>query len=199
MSLANRAVGLNSRPIRADLPRLIMITDRARGGDPLRVAGRLPAGSAVILRDYGHPDRARLARDLAALCRRRNLMLLIAGDACLAARVGADGLHLPEALAHRARAWRRRRPAWLITAAAHSLPALWRARRAGVDAALVGPVFATASHPGARPLGPLRFARLARLSPLPVYALGGIDATTARRLKGTGAQGFAAIGAFAGA
>lgn len=198
MSLANRAAGLNSRR-HADLPRLIMITDRARGGDPLRAASRLPAGSAVILRDYGHPDRARLARDLAALCRRRRLLLLVAADARLAARVGADGLHLPEAEAHRARAWRRRRPAWLITAAAHSLPALWRARRAGADAALVGPVFATASHPGARPLGPVRFAALARLSPLPVYALGGIDATTARRLNGTGAQGFAAIGAFAGA
>ncbi len=197
MTLANRAAGLNSRHARADLPRLIMNTDRGRGGDPLRAASRLPAGSAVILRDYDHPDRARLARDLAALCRRRRLMLLVAGDARLAARVGADGLHLPEAEAHRARAWRRRRPAWLITAAAHSLPALWRARRAGVDAALVGPVFATASHPGARPLGPLRFARLARLSPLPVYALGGIDASTARRLKGIGAQGFAAIGAFA--
>jgi thiamine-phosphate pyrophosphorylase len=76
---------------------------------------------------------------------------------------------------------------------------LWRARRAGADAALVGPVFATASHPGARPLGPLLFAALARLSPLPVYALGGIEETTARRLKAAGAQGFAAIGAFAGA
>lgn len=199
MSLANRAAGLNSRHVRADLPRLIMITDRARGGDPLRAAARLPMGSAVILRDYGHPDRARLARDLAMLCRRRRLLLLVAGDARLAARVGADGLHLPEALAHRARAWRRRRPAWLITAAAHSLPALWRAQRAGADAALVGPVFATASHPGARPLGPVRFAVLARLSPLPVYALGGIEESTARRLTGTGMQGLAAIGAFSGA
>jgi thiamine-phosphate pyrophosphorylase len=198
MSLANRTASLNSRR-QADLPRLIMITDRERGGDPLRAASRLPAGSAVILRDYGHPDRARLARDLAALCRRQRLILLIAADARLAATVGAAGLHLPEALAHRARAWRRRRPAWLITASAHSLPALWLARRAGADAALVGPVFATASHPDARTLGPLRFAALARLSPLPVYALGGIDATTARRLKAAGAQGFAAIGAFAGA
>ena len=68
-----------------------------------------------------------------------------------------------------------------------------RGPRAG-DAVLLSPVFATRSHPGAPTIGPLRFARWVRESPIPVYALGGIDVPGARRLRHSGAAGFAAIG-----
>jgi thiamine-phosphate pyrophosphorylase len=104
---------------------------------------------------------------------------------------------LPEALATRATAWRRRRPDWLITAAAHGRAGLERAGRAGADAALLAPVFATLSHPRARALGVSRFAALVQASPVPVYALGGVDGANATRLRGTGAVGIAAIGALA--
>jgi thiamine-phosphate pyrophosphorylase len=90
-----------------------------------------------------------------------------------------------------------RRRDWIVTAAAHSPIAIRLAARLGVDAVLLSPVFATASHPDARTLGPLRFARWARESPVPVYALGGIDAARARRLRGSGAVGFAGIGGLA--
>ena len=68
------------------------------------------------------------------------------------------------------------------------------AASAGADAALLAPVFATASHPDARALGPHRFAALSRQSRLPVYALGGIDRDRAQLLQGTGAVGIAGIG-----
>jgi len=198
MTLAKLARELNlSNPAARRLPPLVLLTDTRRLPDPMAAIRALPRGSAVILRHYDDPGRARLAARLAPLCRRRRLVLLVAGDGRLAARVGAQGVHFPEALAMSARAWRRRRPRWLITVAAHSGPALRRAARAAADAALLGPVFATPSHPEARPLGALRFAALARRSPLPVYALGGIDAAGARRLKGSGAAGLAAIGALA--
>ncbi|MEE9300470.1 MAG: thiamine phosphate synthase [Alphaproteobacteria bacterium] len=176
------------------LPPLILMTDARRLPDPLAAAMTLPRGSAVILRDYDSPARAALARRLARLCRRRGLKLLIAADWALALAVGAQGVHLPEGLAHRARAVRRN-PRWLITASAHSRAALVEAARAGADAAILAPVFATPSHPGRRPLGAMRFARLRREAPLPVYALGGVSAAGARRLKETGAVGIAAIGA----
>ncbi|MBM3518544.1 MAG: thiamine phosphate synthase, partial [Alphaproteobacteria bacterium] len=126
------------------------------------------------------------------------VLLLIAEDGWLAARAGAAGLHLPERARGRLRYWRQRRPRWLITVAAHGLPALRAAAEGGADAALLAPVFPTASHPGAPALGPLRFARLAQTSPLPVYALGGVTARTGRRLSGTAAAGIAAITALAG-
>jgi thiamine-phosphate pyrophosphorylase len=67
--------------------------------------------------------------------------------------------------------------------------------RAGADAVFVSPVFATASHPGAPTLGPMRFGLLAKRLPLPVIALGGMDARRFRRLKPLGAHGWAAIDA----
>jgi len=180
------------------LPPLILMTDAARLADPLPVVAALPAGSAVIIRHYGDPDREDLARRVMAVARPRGVRVLIAGDAVLAVKVGADGLHLPEAMAALGpgpwRGWRR--PRWLLTAAAHSPAALRRAARAGADAALLAPVFPTASHPQATPLGSLRFAAWCRQSPLPVYALGGVSAATAGRLKASGAAGFAGIGGF---
>ncbi len=178
------------------LPGLILMTDERRLPDPLAAVARLPRGAGVIFRHYGDPERAILAARLARLCRARGLVLLVAGDAALAARVGAAGLHLAQAQGSRIRHFRRSRPRWLVTVAAHSQAALTRGRQA--DAVLLSPVFATLSHPGARALGALRFARLAGRSTTPVYALGGIDEQTLRRLQGCRLAGVAAIGGLAG-
>lgn len=186
-----------------DLPPLILVTDKARLPDPIAAIRRLPRGSAVILRHYSALDRPALARRLAALCRRRGVRLLVAGDWRLAAAVGAGGVHLSEAAARRGpMAWGGKssphRPGFLVTAAAHSPMALWRAARAGADAALLSPVFPTTSHPGAKGIGATRFAAWCLRAPIAIYALGGIDPSTARRLEGAGAAGFAALGALAG-
>jgi len=45
-----------------------------------------------------------------------------------------------------------------------------------LDAVFLSPVFATASHKHARPLTPLRAAFIAARAPVPVYALGGVNA-----------------------
>lgn len=182
------------------MPGLILITDRNRLAEPERAVRALPPGSAVIVRDYGWPGRRALALRLGRLCRARGLRLLVAGDARLAYALHADGLHLPEhrvaAVGHAWRLWRR--AGFLVTAAAHTRGAIARAAGCGADAVLVSPVFPTASHPGAPGLGVLRLARLIRASPLPVYALGGITAATARRLAGSGVAGFAGIAGISG-
>jgi thiamine-phosphate pyrophosphorylase len=88
----------------------------------------------------------------------------------------------------------------IVTAAAHSEPAIVAAAKAGVEAVLLSPVFPTASHPGGATLGVVRFARLAHLAAslgLFVYALGGVtDGAKIRRLAGSGASGIASIGYF---
>ena len=174
------------------LPPLILMTDAERLPDPLAAVQTLPRGSAVILRHYDDPRRTELARLVAARCRRRGLLFLVAGDAVLAAAVGADGLHLAEHLVRRL-AWRRdRRTGWLVTAAAHSRAGLHAAVEAGADAAILAPVFTSPSRAGPI-LGPLRFAALAGASAIPVYALGGVSAVTARRLGGSGAVGVAGV------
>lgn len=192
LAIVARRLNLRAR----DFPPLILVTDESRLADPVPAALRLPPGSAVILRHYGDPARAALAGRLAALCRRRRLLFLVAGDAGLARRVRAVGVHVSERAArgpaHRRVRWRR---GLMVTASAHSFAAVIRATRLGADAVLLGPVFATASHPGRAALGPLRFGIIARQSPVPVYGLGGMTAATAKRLIGLGAAGVAALGA----
>jgi thiamine-phosphate pyrophosphorylase len=113
---------------------------------------------------------------------------------CLALKTGADGVHLSQQGAQR-RHLRiaLTKPGFFVTAAAHDRLALWRAVEAGADAVLLSPIFPTASHPGAKALGLWRFMTLARLSPLPIIALGGVHSDTARRLSGSAVHGFAAI------
>ena len=201
MTLANAARLLNltaRRPWRG--PALLLVTDRARLPDPLPVMVGLAAGTGIVLRHYDDGDRPALAFAIAALARRRRLVLLVAGDWRLAARLGAQGLHLPEGLARRgvlspALGWCRRRRR-LLTVACHSPAALGRAARLGADAALLSPAFSTASHPGASPIGAVRFGLWARRSRLPVIALGGIGERSARRLPQGAAAGLAAIGGY---
>jgi len=151
MKLAEVAKRLNSENAAGlGLPPLLLITDAQRLPDPAGAAERLPSGSAVLLRDYDMVARDALAFELAEVARRRDVKLLIAGNPALAIRVGAAGIHLPEARAGEAWHWRHRRQ-WLITIAAHSRQALRQAAMCGADAALLSPVFATASRAIAKP------------------------------------------------
>jgi thiamine-phosphate pyrophosphorylase len=177
------------------LPVLWLMTDPELCAGP-EVLRTLPRGAGVIFRHYDVPGRARLARSWRALAKAQNLVFLVAGDPRLAAAINADGFHAPEALIHRTATARRLMPWAIVTAAAHGPPGLVAAAQAGADAVLVSPVFATRSHPGAQPLGVVRFAALAQAAGLPVIALGGMNAATFPRLAGTPAIGFAAIDAF---
>lgn len=179
------------------LPALFFVTDPDRIPDPAVVARRLPRGTGVILRHFGRPEGRRQARALAEAAAEGGLVLLIAADPELAAAVGAAGVHLPEARIGEAAAVRTGWPEWLVTAAAHGRAGLRRAARAGADAALLAPVFATASASGRPPLGARRFARLVAKAQLPVYALGGVAPLKAWRLARSNASGLAAVGALA--
>lgn len=178
------------------LPAGFFMTDSVRQPDWPDILGRLPAGFGVILRDYHHPARADLAAAIAALCATRDLVLLIAGDAALARKFGA-GLHMPEKMAGRL-ARESIAAGQLRTQAAHGAKGLVQAGRLAVDAALLSPVFPTASHPNAATLGPVRLAGLVRQAPVPVYALGGISAINVKRLKPSGISGYAGISGFDG-
>jgi thiamine-phosphate pyrophosphorylase len=177
-----------------DLPALFLLSDPVRQPDPAAAMARLARGAGVIYRPGGTAEDAPIARRCARIAKARGLIFVVAGDAGLMQRTGANGFHAPGRLVHRITAARASRKGLLITAAVHNGAEAAQAIRAGADALLVSPVFPTASHPGARTLGTMRFALVAASSPVPVYALGGITAATARRLPY--AAGFAAIGAF---
>jgi len=188
-ALARRAGALT----RADavLPGLLVLSDPQRTPDPVALAQRLPAACGLILRTFGRKDIEAQARDLAQVCAARRVALLISADPDLAAQSGADGVHWPQwALSRVGRPW----PGALVTASVHDAGALRRAQPF-VDAVLVSTAFPSASPSAGRPIGAFRLAAFARRSRAPVYALGGVNAKTVRRLEGLGVRGAAAVGA----
>lgn len=175
------------------LPRLLFVTDPARTPDPVAVARRLPTGCGVIYRGFGAPDALATGRALADVAADRGLVLLIGADADLAAACGAQGVHLPERALEEAGDLKRRHPDWIVTAAAHSPDAARRAAAAGCDAVLASAVFPSRSPSAGSAMGARAFLDLVGAAPLPVYALGGVNARTAPALSGSGAQGLAMV------
>lgn len=179
------------------LPGLVLLTDDERMTDPLASVSALPRGSLVVLRTRDRARRIELACSVSKLARTRGLRWIIADDPALAAKLGAHGAHFPEQKLALAARWRVRRPNWMLFCAAHSLHACTRAARIGADAVFLAPVFATMSHSGLGCIGPLRLRSITNLLDMPIYALGGVDSHTAKRLAGAHLAGLAAIGALA--
>jgi thiamine-phosphate pyrophosphorylase len=196
VQLARLARSLGRRS-RSRLPPLVFFTDDGRVRDPLAAIRALPPGSMVVLRVKNSAKRRTLASAVSRIARERRLVWLVAADPDLAAKMGAHGVHFPEAKIADAAHWRVEHPQWIVTCAAHSLASCARAAFAGVDAVFLAPVFATQSHPGRSFLGPLRARLIAQLVHVPVYALGGIDSQSAKRLLGAHLSGLAAVGALA--
>jgi thiamine-phosphate pyrophosphorylase len=168
---------------RQPLPSLWLMTDERQGDGLLGAIGRLPASAGIVFRHYSLPEVAR--RDLFDRVRAAAPgLVLLAGPAKQALAWGADGSH-------------GRGPGrGLRSAPVHDQAQIRAAERNGADLLFLSPAFATNSHPGARPLGLARFAWLARRTPLPVIALGGMNPLRGRRLASFGAYGWAAIDAW---
>ena len=174
---------------------------------PAALLAVLLCPAEVLARDYGQRGTVFpvIERDLLEQIHSRLTQMERSGETArlnedlkrrTIARVGRPDPVAGIVRASEARRWRHRRQ-WMITIAAHSRPALHQAAMCGADAALLSPVFATASHPDEQPLGPEGFNLLAAQAGLPVYALGGINANNATRLLSGRAAGIAGITTFA--
>ena len=84
------------------------------------------------------------------------------------------------------------RPTWWIGKSVHDLAEADTAKAEGADYLLVGPVYATPTHPDRAPLGLEPLRAIARLG-LPMIAIGGVTAARAHEVKAAGAHGVAAI------
>jgi thiamine-phosphate pyrophosphorylase len=72
---------------------------------------------------------------------------------------------------------------------------LRRGAKWGAAALFLSPVLPTASHPGAKTLSPKHFSYLTITCRTKIWALGGIDGTSAKRLPRQITAGAGAIGA----
>jgi thiamine-phosphate pyrophosphorylase len=168
-----------------NLPRLMVLTDRARTTMPLvEVVDRAVQGGAraVVLRerDLDVDERAQLADQLRALLAPVDGLLVFAGP-------GADAVHLnatepvPSPRPH------------LIGRSCHDEGEVRAA--AGCDWITLSPWGVSESKPGyGPPLGPSRFASLVADAP-PAFALGGVGPVEVAACRAAGAYGVAVMGA----
>lgn len=178
------------------LPKLIAMTDAARGIDPFKQLSKLKPQDGFIFRHYelGKSERFALGSKLRNACKKAHVLFLVAGDLRLGTQLKADGLHLPSwALKQGYDRRRQLNPDWVMSGAVHSASELLMAERLGVDFGIVSPVFSTESHPDAKHLGTIGLAKLMQQTTLPVYGLGGMNIKTSARLRATGIDGYAFV------
>ena len=116
------------------------------------------------------------------------------GHAALAKACGSDGAHLPaggDPAASRALLG----PDKLIGVSLHTVTEAEAIDPRVVDYAIAGPAFETPSKPGYGPeIGHKGLAEIARAAPVPVLAIGGLNATRAAEVLAAGPLGIAVMG-----
>lgn len=133
-----------------------------------------------------------LARAAAALCRPLGAELLVNGEPGLASDLGL-GLHLPARALMALSSLPALAEGQRVAASCHDEAELAHAEQLGVHFAVLGPVRATQSHPGAEPLGWERFSLLREGVSLPIYAIGGMAPADVAAVRRHGGQGVAGI------
>ena len=189
-------------------PGIACVTDRRIAGDrPVaEVARAAIAGGADLIqireKDIEGAALFALAKDLVEAAKlaggRTRIVVNDRLDVALSAR--AAGVHLPaEGLpvaAVRRVAGRR----FLVGRSVHSLPEARQAEKDGADYLFFGPVFPTPSKAAfGEPQGTTALRRVAEAVRVPVWAIGGVNTSTAPELRGLPIAGAAAISAIVAA
>ena len=159
------------------LPCVFWLWDDDRPQDIEAVLPALPRRSGLILRSRGGLDSLKEQVKKASPWRRQHSVFVTGTP-----DYHAHGIHLRE----KERCplpLRRLRQRFLITLSCHSLPSLIRQNKRHVHGVLVSPVFATASHPGARPLGIYTLRKMMRVTRKPLIVMGGMTRDKRRLLK----------------
>lgn len=140
-------------------------------------------------------DYKKLSSVSVKICHRYDAKVLLSTRTDFVAELNADGVHLPSHELMKLK----KRPLddnCLISAACHNEEQVMNASKINVDLIIVSPIFSTPSSPNGIPLGWSKFQDLARLSSVPVYALGGLSTSDLDTAKVYGATGIAAIREF---
>jgi 8-oxo-dGTP diphosphatase len=174
------------------LPLEYAITDaQALGVEPqlARVEARMKDGLRLVqVRDKGHWERSRIIYVVTRMASQYGAKVLVNGGPA------ADGVHFSAEQLMTLRARPKGGPnCTLMAASCHTVQELGHAMAIGLDFAVLGPVKATSSHPGAALLGWDGFHRIAEGASIPVYAIGGLRPVDLDEARRAGAHGVAMI------
>lgn len=190
----------------SELLRLYAVTDRSwLNGRTLfdQVEEALAGGATCVqLREKSLDRDAFLqeAIEIARLCHRHGVPLLINDDVDIARRSGADGVHVgqDDMEAHLARELLG--PDMIVGVTAKTVEQALRAQEAGADYLGSGAVFGSSTKLNAKPMTKERLRSICDAVSIPVVAIGGINRNNLLELAGTGIHGVAVVsGIFAAA
>ena len=164
------------------------VVERALRGGVRLVQYRAKEGAGLTDR-----ERLQQAQALRLLCAAHGALFLVNDRIDLALAVDADGVHLGQDDLPPAVARRLLGPDRLIGRSTHRIEQLRQAVTDGCDYVGVGPVQATPTKPGRSPVGLAYVQEAAAESPIPFFAIGGIDALALPAVRGAGARRIAVV------
>lgn len=179
---------------------LYLVTDRSwlKDGQTLEscVEQAILGGVTLVqLREKNMSDEefTENARKMLAICRKHGVPLIINDRADIAAKVGADGVHvgLDDMSVKEARCILG--DGKIVGATAHNVNEALSAEADGADYLGVGAVFGSSTKSDAKPLEMSELKAVCEAVKIPVCAIGGINAGNISRLCGSGIKGAAVI------
>jgi len=172
-------------------------TDNKSVGTVVAEVAAAIRGGAVIVqyRDKNPLDAVKLARELVTLCHHHHVPLIINDDIELAARVGADGVHIGKQDGTVALARKHLGDAAIIGVSCYNfVEQAIDAQAQGASYAAFGRFFPSSSKPLAAPAHIDTLKRAKRELAIPIVAIGGILPENGAQLLAAGADLLAVIG-----
>ena len=160
--------------------------------EPARLEAALDGGVDVVqlrMKEAGDDAILREAAWMREACAARGVPFLLDDDPALAARAGADGVHVGQDDAPVADARAALAADGLVGLSTHAPEQLAAGLAVAPDYVAAGPVWATPTKPG-RPAVGLEYVRhvAAHAGDVPWFAIGGIDAETVHAVVEAGAE-----------
>lgn len=179
---------------------LYLVTDeanRCRHGLLPTVQEAVAGGVTMVQYRSSQSDRSAILAELLPLrdfLRRAGVPLIINNDVNLAIEIGADGIHIGQNDMPVSQARAAIGPDMILGFSVSTQEEMNAVPVDMVDYVGCGPVYPTATKPDAAPdMGLKHWAAVAASSPLPVVAIGGINAVRAGDIRATGAAAGVAV------
>ena len=178
---------------------LYAVTDRAWVGKQTlyeQVEKALKGGVTLVQlreKELSEADFEQEAKELLELCHKYNVNLIINDNVALAAKVGADGVHIGQSDmgVEKARAILGKEK--IIGVTAKTVEQAKAAEAAGADYLGSGAVFGTSTKKDAKPMDHALLQEICESVKIPVVAIGGIDGGNILLLKGRKMAGVAVV------
>ena len=188
--------------VRPEQLRLYAVTDRAWAADEddflAQVEDAVDGGATFVqLREKHLNDEAFLAEAerFVALCRRKGVVSIINDNVGIAAKTGADGVHVGQEDLAAGRVRQLLGPDKIIGVSAHTVEEALAAQAAGADYLGTGAAFVTGTKTDAKPISRDTIRAVTAAVDIPVVAIGGIGPDNVAKLAGSGICGVAVVSA----